>query len=140
MSESLISLACQINDLISVALRPALDEQDITSASFAILSSVKAADGRETQAEIGRRLGLSRATVSEAVTALVAQDLVLRKPSDQDGRAVTLVLTGKGHQKVNAVMKRLEEAENEVTARLMDREVASTAKVLKKLIYGLERL
>lgn len=140
MSESLISLACQINDLISVALRPALDEQDITSASFAILSSVKAADGRETQAEIGRRLGLSRATVSEAVTALVAQDLILRKPSDQDGRAVTLVLTGKGHQKVNAVMKRLEEAENEVTARLMDREVASTAKVLKKLIYGLERL
>ncbi len=140
MSESLISLACQINDLISVALRPALDEQGITSASFAILSSVKAADGRETQAEIGRRLGLSRATVSEAVTALVAQDLVLRKPSAEDGRAVTLVLTGKGHQKVNAVMKRLEEAENEVTARLMDREVASTAKVLKKLIYGLERL
>lgn len=140
MSESLISLACQINDLISVALRPALDEQGITSASFAILSSVKAADGRETQAEIGRRLGLSRATVSEAVTALVVQDLVLRKPSAEDGRAVTLVLTGKGHQKVNAVMKRLEEAEAEVTARLMDREVTSTAKVLKKLIYGLERL
>jgi DNA-binding MarR family transcriptional regulator len=140
MSESLISLACQINDLISVALRPALDEQGITSASFAILSSVKAADGRETQAEIGRRLGLSRATVSEAVTALVAQDLILRKPSDHDGRAVTLVLTGKGHQKVNAVLKRMQEAEAEVTARLMDREVTSTAKVLKKLIYGLERL
>ena len=140
MSESLISLACQINDLISVALRPALDEQGITSASFASLSSVKAADGRDTQAEIGRRLGLSRATVSEAVTALVAQDLMLRKPSDLDGRAVTLVLTGKGHQKVNAVMKRMQEAEAEVTARLMDREVTSTAKVLKKLIYGLERL
>jgi hypothetical protein len=34
----------------------------------------------------------------------------------------------------------MQEAEAEVTARLMDREVTSTAKVLKKLIYGLERL
>ena len=72
--ESLIGLACQVNDLVSQATRPAIAGQGLTSASFDLMSAIWAADGRETQAEIGKRLGLSRATVSEAVTSLVKAD------------------------------------------------------------------
>lgn len=137
--ESIIGLACQVNDLISVVLRPALKEQGVSSASFAILSAVKAADGRETQAEIGRRLGLSRATVSEAVSALVKDELITRKASELDGRAVSLALTGKGHQKLNAILKQMQSIEMEVSARLSDRELNVSSKALLKLINQLEK-
>ena len=136
--ESLIGLACQVNDFVAQAMRPAIVDQGLTSASFDLLSAVWAADGRETQAEIGKRLGLSRATISEAITSLVSAGYVLRRPSDIDSRAVNLELTPAGHKKVKAVLGEMKRIESELEGKIGLRETDSASKTLRKVLNALK--
>lgn len=135
--ESLIGLACQVNDLVAQATRPAIVAQGLTSASFDLLSAIWAADGRETQAEIGKRLGLSRATISEAVTSLCNAGYVLRKPSETDSRAVNLELTAQGHQKVKAVLSEMRRIQSEIEGKIGMKEADSASKTLRKVLNSL---
>ena len=136
--ESLIGLACQVNDFVAQAMRPAIIEQGLTSASFDLLSAVWAADGRETQAEIGKRLGLSRATVSEAVTSLVGQGYVIRRQSDLDSRAVNLELTSSGHKKVKAVLGEMKRIESDLAGKIGSKETEAASKTLRKILNSLK--
>ena len=136
--ESLIGLACQVNDFVAQAMRPAIIDQGLTSASFDLLSAVWAADGRETQAEIGKRLGLSRATISEAITSLVSAGFVLRRPSDIDSRAVNLELTPAGHKKVKSVLGEMKRIESELEGKIGSRETDSASKTLRKVLNALK--
>lgn len=135
--ENLIGLACQVNDLIAQATRPAVVSQGLTSASFDLLSAIWAADGRETQAEIGKRLGLSRATISEAVTSLVQTGYVIRRPSEFDSRAVNLELTPNGHKKVKAVLAEMKRIQNELEGKISVKEADNASKTLRKVLNSL---
>lgn len=135
--ENLIGLACQVNDLIAQATRPAVVSQGLTSASFDLLSAIWAADGRETQAEIGKRLGLSRATISEAVTSLVQAGYVIRRPSEFDSRAVNLELTPNGHKKVKAVLAEMKRIQNELEGKISVKEADNASKTLRKVLNSL---
>lgn len=136
--ESLIGLACQVNDLIAQATRPAIISQGLTSASFDLLSAIWAADGRETQAEIGKRLGLSRATISEAVTSLVQAGYVTRRPSDIDSRAVNLELTPSGHKKVKAVLSEMKRIQADLEGKIGAKEAETASKTLRKVLNSLK--
>jgi DNA-binding MarR family transcriptional regulator len=136
--ESLIGLACQVNDLIAQATRPAIISQGLTSSSFDLLSAIWAADGRETQAEIGKRLGLSRATISEAVTSLVQAGYVTRRPSDIDSRAVNLELTPSGHKKVKAVLSEMKRIQADLEGKIGTKEAESASKTLRKILNSLK--
>ena len=136
--ESLIGLACQVNDFVAQAMRPAILSQGLTSASFDLLSAIWTADGRETQAEIGKRLGLSRATISEAVTSLVTNGYVTRRPSDTDSRAVSLELTPAGHKKVKAVMLEMKRIESDLDGKIGLKETESASKTLRKVLNSLK--
>ena len=136
--ESLIGLACQVNDFVAQAMRPAILSQGLTSASFDLLSAIWTADGRETQAEIGKRLGLSRATISEAVTSLVTNGYVTRRPSDTDSRAVSLDLTPAGHKKVKAVMLEMKRIESDLDGKIGLKETESASKTLRKVLNSLK--
>jgi DNA-binding MarR family transcriptional regulator len=136
--ESLIGLACQVNDFVAQAMRPAILDQGLTSASFDLLSAVWAADGRETQADIVKRLGLSRATISEAITSLVKQGFVIRRPSDLDSRAVNLELTSAGHKKVKAVLSQMKRIESDLEGKIGLRETESASKTLRKVLNSLK--
>ncbi len=135
--ENLIGLACQVNDLIAQATRPAVISQGLTSASFDLLSAIWAADGRETQAEIGKRLGLSRATISEAVTSLVQAGYVIRRPSEFDSRAVNLELTPNGHKKVKAVLAEMKRIQTELEGKISAKEADNASKTLRKVLNSL---
>jgi DNA-binding MarR family transcriptional regulator len=137
--DSLVGLACQVNDQIAQALQPVLKEHGLTAAMFDLLSAIRAGDGNETQAEIGVRVGLSRATISEAVTALQKNELVIRTPSSTDARAVLLSLTGAGHRKVNAILSQMRQIESEAVSHLTPKESAAVASALKKLIQGIKQ-
>jgi DNA-binding MarR family transcriptional regulator len=136
--ESLVGLACQVNDQIAQALVPVLREHHLSPAMFDLLSAIRAGDGRETQAEIGARVGLSRATISEAVSALQAKGYVQRQPSETDARAVLLSLTGTGHRKVTAILNELKRIEAEAVESLSEKETDVLAKSLKKLILAIK--
>jgi DNA-binding MarR family transcriptional regulator len=136
--ESIIGLACQVNALIGEALKPTLVQHGLTNASFDLLSAVRASDGRETQAAIGKRLGLSRATVSEASVLLEKSGLVIRASSPTDQRSVLLSLTALGHKKVGAVLADMLRIESEVLSRLTTRESELTLRSLKKVLLGIK--
>lgn len=119
-------------------MRPAILSQGLTSASFDLLSAIWAADGRETQAQIGKRLGLSRATISEAVTSLVAAGYVTRRPSDMDSRAVNLELTPSGHKKVKAVLSEMKRIESELDGKIGAKETESASRTLRKILNSLK--
>ena len=110
----------------------------MTSASFDLMSAIWAADGRETQAEIGKRLGLSRATVSEAVTSLVKADYVVRHPSQFDSRAVNLELTPAGHKKVQAILGEMKRIQVEIEEKIGSKEAESASKTLRKVLNSLK--
>jgi DNA-binding MarR family transcriptional regulator len=132
--ESLVGLACQVNDHIALALQPVLKKHHLTPATFDLLSSVRAGDGRETQAEIGKRVGLSRATVSEAISALQSEGLVTRTPCKKDSRAVLLGLTSTGHQRVSAVLSEIKRIETVASKELGEKEAEYAARALRKLV------
>ncbi|MBS1701809.1 MAG: winged helix-turn-helix transcriptional regulator [Armatimonadetes bacterium] len=136
--ENLIGLACQVNDLVAQATRPAIASQGLTSASFDLLSAIWAADGRETQAEIGKRLGLSRATISEAVTSLANSGYVIRRPSELDSRAVNLELTPEGHKKVKAVLTEMRRIQTEIEGKISAKEAEAASKTLRKVLNSLK--
>ncbi len=136
--ESLIGLACQVNDFVAQAMRPAILAQGLTSASFDLLSAIWAADGRETQAQIGKRLGLSRATISEAITSLEKNGFVTRRPSDVDSRAVNLELTPAGHKKVKAVLAEMKRIESELDGKIGAKETETASKTLRKILNSLK--
>ena len=136
-SESVLGLSCMVNDLLSQAVRPTIQELGLTTALFDLLSAIHAADGRESQAEIGRRLGLSRATISEAITSAVTQQYVERKPSEVDGRANVLILTPKAHRCIQAVLTRTREVEQRVVAKLKAKDQDALQSGLRKVIAEL---
>jgi len=133
-SESVFGLACLVNDLLAQAVRPTIHELGLTPALFDLLSAIHAADGRESQAEIGRRLGLSRATISEGITAAVKGGYVERKPSEHDGRVNVLILTPTAHRCIHSVISKSREVEGKVVSKLKSRDQEALQKGLRKLI------
>jgi DNA-binding MarR family transcriptional regulator len=127
-----------INDLITHGLDPVLERCELTHSGFALLSAVRASDGEETQADIGRRLGLSRATVSESVTELEKLGLLVRHASRTDKRAVILGLTATGQEKINVILTELREFEESILEQFSPLETAQAAKVLHKIVNLIE--
>jgi DNA-binding MarR family transcriptional regulator len=55
-------------------------------------------EGPQRVGSLARHLGVTMATASRTVDALVAADLVRREPDPQDARAVRVVLTARGRR------------------------------------------
>lgn len=135
--DSILGLACLINDALAQAIRPTLAELGISSATFDLLSAIHASDGRESQAIIGSRLGLSRATISEAITACTAAGLVERAAHPSDGRSKVLTLTPAGHRVIQAVLAKTREVERVAMALLKEKEQQQIALALRKIALTL---
>ena len=69
----------------------------VTQSQFRILMYIQNNSGTSLQ-EVAAHLGLTSPTTSTAVEDLVSNQLVLRQPSSEDRRKVTLSLTGKGQR------------------------------------------
>ncbi|MGH7089223.1 MAG: MarR family winged helix-turn-helix transcriptional regulator [Stellaceae bacterium] len=57
--------------------------------------------------EISRRATVDKAAISRAVRALLAKDLLVRSPHEQDGRRMLLELTSKGRRTFDTVIQRI---------------------------------
>jgi DNA-binding MarR family transcriptional regulator len=124
--ESLVGLAAKINSLVSLCLRPTIEQAGITPAQYELLSAVKRADGKVSQSEIGRRLGVSRATVSEAISICEDKGWLERRPSYIDGRANVLIITAAGEKVIRPILQHQVELEAMALIRISPkaREVA----------------
>ena len=74
----------------------------ISNAQFRILMFIQRHPGAALQ-EVARHLGLTSPTTSTTVDELVKTQLVLREPSTEDRRKITLTLTDQGQKVLDEV-------------------------------------
>ena len=93
------------------------EDVQLRPVEFSILTLIHDNPGRK-QTEISRALGISRANFVPIIDGLQARNLVERRSSPEDRRANPLHLTRAGVKFIQAVHKRHEALENELTLRI----------------------
>lgn len=87
--------------------------------------------------EVARQLAVGMGTASEAVSALAAKGLVEKTPSEDDGRAVVLALTGRGRRQAAAAAE-WPEGMLDAIASLPEREQAGLLRGLVGMVRSLQ--
>jgi len=90
-----------------------------------------------TLSAVARELGVTPATASDSVAALEAKGLVLKQRSQQDGRALALLLTEQGQLSVMKLAA-LPDPLQTACATLSEQEQAGFYRVVFKMIHGLQ--
>jgi DNA-binding MarR family transcriptional regulator len=78
--------------------------QGVSNVQFRILMFIQKHPGAALQ-DVARHLGLTPPTTSTTVDELVKTQLVLREPSTEDRRKITLTLTDKGQKNLEEVFE-----------------------------------
>ena len=76
----------------------------VSNAQFRILMFIQKRPGAALQ-DVAHHMGLTSSTTSTTVEELVNNQLVLREPSTDDRRKITLTLTTKGRQTLEEVFE-----------------------------------
>jgi DNA-binding MarR family transcriptional regulator len=87
-----------------------------------------------SSAELARRAGVSRPSLSKAVRELAARDLVRRRPHPAHGRVVLLRLTREGLQLAEDSQRLLDRIEADAFAVLSDEEREQLCLLLSRVV------
>jgi DNA-binding MarR family transcriptional regulator len=113
--DTLLSVAAQIEP----ELEEALAEHRLTRPSFQVLSALLDADGNAlTQRELMASVRRTSGTVSVRLARLERAGLVTREPDAEDRRTVTVTLTDRGREWIEAARPAYEEAAKRLAAGL----------------------
>lgn len=124
-------------ELQAAYLEPKLKELGLNWASFQLLSAVFVSEGKTSQAEISRRLGITPATMSEAVYLHVQKGLLDQVPSSQDRRVRLLKLTKKSEKLMAQVNELIAASEVILTQEMNEKDRASFVRLLGKALDGM---
>lgn len=72
----------------------------LSAGRYRLLADLEDADGEKSPSQLAASMGVTRATISGLIDGLEQQGLVVRRASAEDGRAVVVVLTARGVQKL----------------------------------------
>ena len=86
-----------LSDRLSQRLAHEYEGCGLTSPHRPVLAAVAEKPGRSAQ-DVVRMTPMEKATVSRAVSALIARGLMRRAADDRDGRTSRLTLTGEGER------------------------------------------
>ena len=118
--DSVLSVAAQLEP----ELEEALAEHRLTRPSFQVLSALVDADGNAlTQRELMAKVARTSGTVSVRLARLERAGLVTREPDADDRRTVTVTLTDRGREWVEAAKPAYEEAATRLVAGVQDADV-----------------
>jgi DNA-binding MarR family transcriptional regulator len=97
-------------------------------------------DGPQRVGSLAKQLGVTMATASRTVDALVGADLVRREPDPQDARAVRVVLTARGRREHQVRYRRFVRALERLSNELSEVERRQLADALETLgrLFGTE--
>lgn len=126
-------------ELQAAYMEPKLKAMGISWTTFQMLSAVFGAGGAASQAEIARRLGVTPATLSEAVQTLSKKGFLSQAPSDADRRVKLLKLTAKANKSLQEITKVAQEAEQIAVAGLNDAKLRKALTLLDKCVANLEK-
>lgn len=103
MCEDLLTLIGRVKS----AMATVADRYNLTTVQVVALYAIL--QGDTTMGKVALRLHCDASNVTGIIDRLVAQELVVRRESQQDRRAKTLELTAKGHKVIEAVKNGLPE-------------------------------
>lgn len=112
---SLSARASVLSEMVSAQLDPVLESNGINFGTFELLSAAHATDGKASQAELARRLGITAPSLCEAVKAAVAKGLVEQRPNKRDRREHRIHLTRKGAGALRKILTALAAIEQRMT-------------------------
>jgi DNA-binding MarR family transcriptional regulator len=125
--DAVISVAAQLEP----ELEEALAEHRLTRPSFQVLSALHDAEGNAlTQRELMSEVKRTSGTVSVRLARLERAGLVTREPDAEDRRTVTVTLTDRGREWVEAARPAYDEAAKRLAAGLPDEARAAFAESL----------
>jgi len=127
-----------VYELHAQLLEPKLREMGISWASFQLLAAAHAAGKSGSQAELARRLGLSPATLSEAVQAHISRGLLVIERSPTDARVRLVRLTPRGQDIMRKVQTALDSIATTMLKGVPKSEVQVAQRVLDRIVRNLE--
>jgi len=116
-------------DLETTVHRPA----GVTWAAFRVLFTIFAV-GPLTPLQLARLSSVSAASVSSVLNTLERNGLVLRRPSQDDGRSLVVELTARGQEVVGVLALRNNEREVQWASALTAAERRTFARLLHKIL------
>lgn len=132
-------LVAAIYEAQAAFLEPKLRELGVSWTAFQLLTAVYGAAGGASQAEIARRLGITPATLCEAVQQFVREGQIEQVPSTKDKRLKHLRLTAKGQRLMERVRRAVGEAEGVLSGGIAPAKLESTTRTLQRALANLER-
>ncbi|MGV3615863.1 MAG: MarR family winged helix-turn-helix transcriptional regulator [Fimbriimonas sp.] len=139
LRDSLSAQASLLVELLTAAVEPDFQAAGVSMATFDLLSAIRGAGGRATQAEVARRLGVTPPTLSESVKAAVGRGLLEQVADRDDARLKRLRLTATGERTLDAVLAGFARAEEAMLGDLDPKEVAAARQVLRQAVRNLAR-
>lgn len=113
-------------------LTPLLEPAGLAKGTFWTLHHLDR--GEESHpGELARRLGVTPAACTSSVDQLVASGYVARSSSANDRRQVLLVVTPKGHRKMESIWRDFDEVLRDILAGIPTEDVEVTARTLRTL-------
>lgn len=106
---------------------------DLTEAQFNVLFSLKYNPHQVTQTDLGKRLVVTRASVTSVLDKLEAKDLVERQDVPNNRRSYHVVLTGKGKALVDEVEPHYRRRVHQALDGLDERECRQLIRLLERV-------
>lgn len=127
-----------VSNHVSHAFARKVENQGVTVAEWVLMRALFAKDGA-LPSELAETLGMTRGAISKLSDRLLNKKLISRAAHEQDGRAHTLALTGKGRKLVPVLAALADANDKEFFASLSVRE-RSTLKALMQRIAAAKDL
>jgi len=125
-----------IYELQASLLEPRLAELKLSWAGFQLLAAAAANEGAP-QAELADRLGVSPATISEAIGSQIKHGWLAREGSKGDRRAKVVKLTPEGRVVLQTVLKELKQLDKSMLQGIEDSKLKSAIETLDMAIENL---
>jgi MarR family transcriptional regulator, transcriptional regulator for hemolysin len=120
-------------------LADVLDAHGITQTQYAILASLRWFEEQgepPSQAHLAEHTRIDKMTLSKALRRLEVQQLVKRRPSKDDSRAMEVAFTAKGRKLIPQAVMGVENADADFFGRLNVADLAAYQALTAALIRG----
>jgi DNA-binding MarR family transcriptional regulator len=111
-----------------------LDEFGISFPMWRVMAALLD-EGEQRLGDLARLTAIELSTLSRIAASMEAKNLVTRRRSGQDARAVLIGLTGDGRRTAETIVPRALDSESAAVAGMSDDEVRTLKQLLQRL-YG----
>jgi DNA-binding MarR family transcriptional regulator len=124
-------------DMLAASIEPVLKPHGLSIRAFDILAAIRAAKGKESQAQIAERLEIKPSSLTENVQALIKRGFLEQKEGT-DRRVKQLGLTTSGSKVLNDCIRAFEAAEQRAFQGIPVKQTDAAQKVLQKARLNLQ--